>query len=60
MGFRKKMCTFCFCLFYDGKSKKEQYETNGKGKLQKKTEKLCFWVVVKKNGLFIKMSFLET
>ena len=30
-----------------------------KENVKKKTENSVFWVVVKKNGLFVKMSFLE-
>ena len=38
-GFRKKMCTFCFCLFYVGKSKKENMKKMDKENFKKKTEK---------------------
>ena len=38
-GFRKKMCTFCFSLFYVGKSKQENMKKMEKENFKQKTEK---------------------
>ena len=38
-GFLKKMCTFCFRLFYVGKSKKDNTEKVEEENFKKKTEK---------------------
>ena len=40
-GFRIKMCTFCFCLFYVGKVK-GKYEKMEKEHFKKKTRKIVF------------------
>ena len=55
----EKMCTFCFCLFYVGKRKRENMK-KWKKKISKKTQKnSVFWVVVKKNVFFVKLSFFR-
>ena len=38
-GFSKKMCTFCFCLFYVGKSKKENMKNMENENFKKSPEK---------------------
>ena len=51
------MCTFCFCLFYVGKSKKENMK-KWKRKISTKTQKnSVFWVVVK--NFFCKIVIFE-
>ena len=54
-GFSKKNVHFLFLSFLCWKKKKGKYEKNGKGKFQEKPRKQCFWVVVKKHGLFCKI-----
>ena len=55
-GFRKKMCTFCFCLVYVGKSKKDNMKKDGKENF-KKTENSVFGWLWRKMFFFVKMSF---
>ena len=50
-GNQKKMCTFCFRLFYVGKSKKENMKNKEKENFKKAQTNSVFGVVVKKNGL---------
>ena len=58
-GFRKKMCTFCFCLFYVGKSKKENMK-KWKRKISKKTpRKIVFLGGCEENVFIVKMSFFR-
>ena len=53
-GFSKKNVHFLFLSFLCWKKKKRKHEKNGKGKFQKKAQKnSVFWVVVKKNVLFL-------
>ena len=59
-GFRKKMCTFCFCLFYGRERKRENMKKHGKIKFQKKPRKIvffgCLW---RKLVFFVKTSFFR-
>ena len=41
-GFRKKMCTFCFCLFHVGKRKRQNMKNMEKDNFKKSPEKQCF------------------
>ena len=53
-GFRKKMCTFCFCLFYVGERKEKTWK-KWKTKISKKAQKnSVFGVVVNKMVFFCK------
>ena len=56
-GFSKKMCTFCFCLFYVGKVKRRIWKKWKRKISQKNKKNSVFWVIVKKHVSFVKMSF---
>ena len=57
--FEKKWALFVF-VFLCWRKKKRKYEKHGKRKFQKKTEKLCFWVAVNKEDVFLqKWHFLK-
>ena len=58
--FEKKMCTFCFCLFYVGKRKRENMKKMEKENFKKKTRKIVFfgWLW-RKMFFFVKLSFFR-